>query len=63
MRTILGFPAAALYGQLMLGLFAGAFYALLSLGLAIIFGLLRIINFAHGAFYMLGRLRGLDAAH
>jgi len=44
----------ALYAQLMLGLVNGAFYALLSLGLAIIFGLLNVINFAHGAMYMLG---------
>ncbi len=44
----------ALFGQLLLGLMNGAFYALLSLGLAIIFGLLNVINFAHGAMYMLG---------
>ena len=44
----------ALYGQLMLGLVNGAFYALLSLGLAVIFGMLSIVNFAHGAQYMLG---------
>ena len=54
MHTILGVPAPALYGQLLLGLFSGAFYALLSLGLAIIFGLLNVINFSHGAFYMMG---------
>ena len=47
---------AVLFGQLLLGLINGAFYALLSLGLAVIFGLLKIINFAHGAFYMLGAL-------
>lgn len=47
---------AVLSGQLLLGLINGAFYALLSLGLAVIFGLLKIINFAHGAFYMLGAL-------
>lgn len=51
---IFGIPAQALYGQLALGLVNGAFYALLSLGLAIIFGLLSLINFAHGAQYMLG---------
>ncbi|MBT0783020.1 branched-chain amino acid ABC transporter permease [Paracoccus sp. pheM1] len=51
---IFGIPAQALYGQLALGLVNGAFYALLSLGLAIIFGLLNLINFAHGAQYMLG---------
>jgi len=45
---------SALFAQLLLGLINGAFYALLSLGLAIIFGLLNVINFAHGAFYMLG---------
>ena len=44
----------ALFGQLILGLVNGCFYALLSLGLAIIFGLLDIVNFAHGALYMLG---------
>ncbi len=52
--TILDIPAAALFGQLMLGLINGAFYALLSLSLAIIFGLLKVVNFAHGAQYMLG---------
>lgn len=54
MITILGVPTAALFGQLLLGLINGAFYATLSLGLAIIFGLLNIINFAHGAQYMMG---------
>ncbi|MCC6069220.1 branched-chain amino acid ABC transporter permease [Ferrovum sp. PN-J185] len=44
----------ALYSQLMLGLVNGSFYALLSLGLAVIFGMLNIINFAHGALYMIG---------
>src|SRR5258708_35338590 len=47
-------PAPALFGQLTVGLINGSFYAMLSLGLAIIFGLLNIINFAHGAQYMLG---------
>nr|WP_251363927.1 branched-chain amino acid ABC transporter permease [Epibacterium ulvae] len=51
---IFGISVPALAGQLLIGLFNGAFYALLSLGLAVIFGMLRIINFAHGAFYMLG---------
>jgi branched-chain amino acid transport system permease protein len=51
---VLGVPLQALLGQLMLGLVNGAFYAVLSLGLAIIFGLLRIVNFAHGAFFMVG---------
>ncbi len=46
--------AQALFGQLLIGLINGAFYALLSLGLAIIFGLLDVVNFAHGALYMLG---------
>ncbi|SFP55511.1 branched-chain amino acid transport system permease protein [Geopseudomonas sagittaria] len=54
MTTIFGVPLAAMFGQLLLGLINGAFYALLSLGLAVIFGLLRIINFAHGVQYMLG---------
>lgn len=51
---ILGVPIQAFLGQIMLGLVNGAFYAVLSLGLAIIFGLLRIVNFAHGAFFMTG---------
>src|SRR3546814_8367915 len=54
MTRILGIPLQALLGQLLIGLINGSFYALLSLGLAIIFGLLRMINFAHGAQYMLG---------
>ncbi|WP_230532322.1 branched-chain amino acid ABC transporter permease [Microvirga roseola] len=54
MSTIFGIPAPALFGQILIGLINGSFYALLSLGLAVIFGLLRIINFAHGAQYMLG---------
>jgi branched-chain amino acid transport system permease protein len=54
MVTFLGIPTAALLGQLLLGLINGAFYAMLSLGLAIIFGLLNIVNFTHGAQYMLG---------
>ena len=52
--TILGIPVQALFGQLLIGLINGSFYALLSLGLAIIFGLLNIINFTHGAQYMMG---------
>ncbi|EJN23296.1 branched-chain amino acid ABC-type transport system, permease component [Pseudomonas sp. GM78] len=59
MTMLLGVPLAALFGQLLLGLINGAFYALLSLGLAVIFGLLRIINFAHGAQYMLGAFAAL----
>ena len=54
MTMIFGVPAAAFFGQLLLGLINGAFYALLSLGLAVIFGLLKIINFTHGAQYMMG---------
>jgi len=51
---IFGIPIQALMGQLLIGLINGSFYALLSLGLAVIFGLLNIINFAHGAQYMMG---------
>jgi branched-chain amino acid transport system permease protein len=52
--AFLGIPPQALFGQLMVGLINGAFYAMLSLGLALIFGMLNIINFAHGALYMMG---------
>ena len=64
--AILGIPPQALFGQLMVGLINGAFYAMLSLGLALIFGMLNIINFAHGALYMMGAfaafflLNGID---
>jgi branched-chain amino acid transport system permease protein len=51
---LFGIPIQALLGQLLLGLVNGSFYAMLSLGLAVIFGLLNIINFAHGALYMMG---------
>jgi len=54
MDTVFGIPTAALVGQLMVGLINGSFYALMSLGLSIIFGLLHVVNFAHGAQYMLG---------
>ncbi len=54
MTELFGIPIQALLGQLLLGLVNGSFYAVLSLGLAVIFGLLNIINFAHGALYMLG---------
>jgi branched-chain amino acid transport system permease protein len=54
MPEIFGIPTQALFGQLLIGLINGSFYALLSLGLAVIFGLLNIINFTHGAQYMLG---------
>jgi branched-chain amino acid transport system permease protein len=52
--TVFGVPTQALFGQLLIGLINGAFYALLSLGLSVIFGLLNIINFTHGAQYMMG---------
>jgi branched-chain amino acid transport system permease protein len=51
---IFGISTSALLGQLLLGLVNGSFYAMLSLGLAVIFGLLNVINFAHGALYMMG---------
>ncbi len=54
MTEIFGIPTQALFGQLLIGLINGSFYAMLSLGLAVIFGLLNIINFTHGAQYMLG---------
>ncbi len=56
MTEIFGIPLPALLGQLMLGLVNGSFYAMLSLGLAVIFGLLNVINFAHGALYMMGAM-------
>src|SRR5436305_9046162 len=54
MTEIFGVPTQALFGQLLIGLINGSFYAILSLGLAVIFGLLNIINFTHGAQYMMG---------
>ena len=54
MSEIFGIPVSAMAGQLLLGLVNGSFYAMLSLGLAVIFGLLGIVNFAHGALYMIG---------
>jgi branched-chain amino acid transport system permease protein len=54
MTEIFGIPIQAVLGQLLLGLVNGSFYAILSLGLAVIFGLLNIVNFAHGALYMMG---------
>ncbi|KPU95900.1 ABC transporter permease [Variovorax paradoxus] len=54
MTTVFGFPVQALLSQLLLGLVNGSFYAILSLGLAVIFGLLNVINFAHGALFMVG---------
>src|SRR4026209_1826856 len=54
MFEIFGNPSTALFGQLLIGLINGSFQALLSLGLAVIFGMLNIINFSHGAQYMMG---------
>jgi branched-chain amino acid transport system permease protein len=54
MNDIFGIPVPVILGQLLLGLLNGSFYAMLSLGLAVIFGLLGVVNFAHGAFYMMG---------
>ena len=54
MTEIFGKPLPVIMGQLLIGLIDGSFYALLSLGLAVIFGLLNIINFTHGAQYMMG---------
>ena len=54
MTEIFGVPTQALFGQLLIGLINGAFYAMLSLGLAVIFGMLNVINFTHGAQYMMG---------
>ena len=54
MAELIGVPPQVLFGQLLLGLINGSFYALLSLGLAVIFGMLNVINFAHGALYMVG---------
>src|SRR5436190_2501646 len=62
--NIFGIPLPAMLSQLLLGLVNGSFYAVLSLGLAVIFGLLNVINFAHGALFMLGALLawlGMDA--
>ena len=59
MTEFFGIPVAVIPGQLMLGLVNGSFYALLSLGLAVIFGLMGIVNFAHGAFYTLGAFAAL----
>jgi branched-chain amino acid transport system permease protein len=56
---IFGIPVAVILGQLTLGLVNGSFYAMLSLGLAVIFGLMGVVNFAHGAFYALGAFAAL----
>jgi branched-chain amino acid transport system permease protein len=63
MFEIFGIPSQALFGQLLLGLINGSFYALLSLGLAVIFGMLNIINFAHGAQYMMGAFTAFFLLH
>ena len=59
MSTVLGIPVPVILGQLTLGLVNGSFYALLSLGLAVIFGMMGVVNFAHGAFYTLGAFAAL----
>lgn len=59
MTEVFGIPVAVILGQLMLGLVNGSFYAMLSLGLAVIFGLMGVVNFAHGAFYALGAFAAL----
>ncbi|MHB8764571.1 MAG: branched-chain amino acid ABC transporter permease [Deferrisomatales bacterium] len=63
MTEVFGIPIQALLGQLLIGLINGSFYAVLSLGLAIIFGLLNIINFTHGAQYMLGAFAAWMGLH
>lgn len=63
MIEILGYPPQVLMGQMLIGLINGSFYAILSLGLAIIFGLLNVINFAHGAQYMLGAFAAVIGLH
>jgi len=63
MTTLFGINLFGLFGQLLIGLINGSFYALLSLGLAIIFGLLKIINFAQGAVYMLGAFAAFIVLH
>ena len=62
MDTLFGVPVAALIGQVLIGLINGSFYSLMSLGLAIIFGLLHVVNFAHGSLYMLGAYLGYTVA-
>ncbi len=63
MFDFLGIPPQALFGQLLIGLINGSFYAMLSLGLAVIFGMLNIINFTHGAQYMMGAFGAYLLAH
>ena len=63
MFEVFGVPSHALFGQHLLGLINGSFYALLSLGLAVIFGMLNIINFTHGAQYMMGAFAAFMLVH
>ena len=63
MMMIFGIPAPLLFGQLLLGVINGAFYAMLALGLSIIFGMLNIINFAHGALFMMGAFAAWALLH
>src|SRR3954468_12653070 len=63
MFEIFGVPSNALFRQILIGLINGSFYALLSLGLAVIFGMLNIINFAHGAQYMMGAFAAFLLLH
>lgn len=63
MLELIGIPPQALFGQILLGLINGSFYAILSLGLAVIFGLLHIVNFAHGALYMMGAFAAWMCLH
>src|SRR5512139_3699762 len=63
MFEIFGIPSTALFGQLLIGLINGSFYAMLSLGLAVIFGMLNIINFTHGAQYMMGAFAAFFLLH
>ena len=63
MFEIFGIPSSALFGQLLIGLINGSFYALLSLGLAVIFGMLNIINFSHGAQYMMGAFEPISCCN
>ena len=60
MDTLFGVPVAALIGQVLIGLINGSFYSLMSLGLAIIFGLLHVVNFAHGVQYMIRDMMSMD---
>ena len=63
MSALLHVSSQQLFAQLLIGLIYGAFYALLSLGLAVIFGMLSIVNFAHGAFFMVGAFAAYFLLH